>query len=355
MSLLFEPLRLRDLSVTNRAWLAPMCQYSAGSDGVPGDWHLAHLGSFAVGGFGLLLTEATAVVPAGRISPQDVGIWNDEQVAAWRRITAFVHEQGAAIGTQLAHAGRKASVFRPWSTVQGSVPAAEGGWTTLGPTDVPFPGYAAPAAMTTEQVAAVPGQFATAARRAHAAGFDVVELHAAHGYLLHQFLSPLTNTRTDAYGGTPANRARLLVETADAVRAVWPDGKPLLVRVSATDWAPGGLEPADVAVVVKELAAHGVDLVDVSTGGLVPAQVPVAAGYQVPHARTIREASGTAAAAVGLITSAEQAEQVLRDGAADAILLGRQALRDPHWPLRAARELGDAVAWPPQYQRAAWR
>ncbi|QAY64239.1 NADH:flavin oxidoreductase/NADH oxidase [Xylanimonas allomyrinae] len=354
MSLLFEPVRLRDLTVTNRAWLAPMCQYSA-VDGLPDDWHLAHLGARAAGGFGLLLTEATAVVPEGRISPQDVGLWGDEHVAAWRRITGFVHEQGAAIGVQLAHAGRKASVFRPWSPVQGSVPRAEGGWPTLGPTEVAFPGYAAPAAMTPAQIAAVPGQFAAAARRAHAAGFDVVELHAAHGYLLHQFLSPLTNRRTDDYGGTPENRARLLVETADAVRAVWPDGKPVFVRVSATDWTDGGLHVDDVAAVVKDLAAHGVDLVDVSTGGLVPAQVPVAPGYQVPHARRVRELSGLAVAAVGLITSAEQAEQVLGDGAADAVLLGRPALRDPHWPLRAARELGDAVAWPPQYQRAAWR
>ncbi|WP_425955244.1 NADH:flavin oxidoreductase/NADH oxidase [Xylanimonas sp. McL0601] len=354
MSLLFEPLRLRDLTVTNRAWLAPMCQYSA-VDGVPNEWHLVHLGARAAGGFGLLLAEATAVVPEGRISPQDVGLWDDVQVAAWRRITEFVHEQGALVGVQLAHAGRKASTYRPWSPVQGSVPAAEGGWPTLGPTGLAFPGYAAPAAMTPEQVAAVPEQFAAAAGRAHAAGFDVVELHAAHGYLLHQFLSPLTNQRTDGYGGTPGNRARLLIETADAVRAAWPDGKPLFVRVSATDWTTGGLEPDDVAAVAKELGAHGVDLVDVSTGGLVPAEVPAAPGYQVPHARRVRQLSGLVVAAVGLVTSAEQAEQVLVDGAADAVLLGRPALRDPHWPLRAARELGDAVAWPPQYQRGAWR
>ncbi|GAB2450274.1 NADH:flavin oxidoreductase/NADH oxidase [Xylanimonas ulmi] len=354
MSLLFEPLRLRDLTVTNRVWLAPMCQYSA-RDGLPGDWHLAHLGARAAGGFGLLITEATAVVPEGRITAHDTGLWDDAQIAAWRRITGFVHEQGAAIGVQLAHAGRKASVHRPWAPVQGTVPGAEGGWPTLGPSEQPFPGYAAPAAMTSEQVAAVPEQFAAAARRAHAAGFDAVELHAAHGYLLHQFLSPLTNDRSDRYGGTPANRARLLIEVADAVRAVWPDGKPLLVRVSATDWADGGLQADDVAQVVKELRAHGVDLADVSTGGLVPATVPTAPGYQVPHARTVREVAGITTAAVGLITSAHQAEQVLVVGAADAVLLGRPALRDPHWPLRAARELGDAVAWPPQYQRAAWR
>ncbi|QAY69824.1 NADH:flavin oxidoreductase/NADH oxidase [Xylanimonas protaetiae] len=351
MTLLLEPYRLRDLTVPNRAWLAPMCQYSA-VDGVVGDWHLAHLGARAVGGFGLLLAEATAVAPEGRITPHDAGLWNDDQVTAWRRVTDFVRAQGAAVGVQLAHAGRKASTFRPWSPVQGSVPAAEGGWTTLGPTDLAFPGYAAPAAMTPAQVADVPEQFAAAARRAHAAGFDVVELHAAHGYLLHQFLSPLTNHRTDAYGGTPENRARLLVESVAAVREVWPDGKPLLVRVSATDWTPGGLEADDVAGVLKGL---DVDLVDVSTGGLVPATVPVGPGYQVPHARRVRDVSGLPTAAVGLVTSALQAETILRDGAADAVLVGREALRDPHWPLRAAHELGGDVAWAKQYERGAWR
>jgi 2,4-dienoyl-CoA reductase-like NADH-dependent reductase (Old Yellow Enzyme family) len=350
VTLLFEPFPLRELTVRNRAWLAPMCQYSA-VDGVVGDWHLAHLGARAVGGFGLLIAEATAVVPEGRISPQDAGLWNDEQAAAWRRVTDFVHGQGAAVGVQLGHAGRKGSVYRPWEPVQGSVPAHDGGWGTVGPTAQPFPGYAAPAAMSGAQVADVPERFAAAARRAHAAGFDVVELHAAHGYLLHQFLSPLTNQRTDAYGGTPENRARLLVETVAAVREVWPDGKPLMLRVSATDWTAGGLEVDDVAAAVKGLE---VDVVDVSTGGLVPAPVPVAPGYQVPHARRLREASGLPTAAVGLITSAEQAETILHDGAADAVLIGREALRDPHWPARAAHELGAPTPTPHQYARARW-
>jgi 2,4-dienoyl-CoA reductase-like NADH-dependent reductase (Old Yellow Enzyme family) len=350
MALLFEPFRMRDLTVANRAWLAPMCQYSA-ADGVPGDWHLAHLGARAAGGFGLLLAEATAVVPEGRISPRDTGLWDDVQMSAWRRITDFVHGQGATVGVQLAHAGRKASTYWPWASAQGSVPADDGGWTALGPTVEPFPGYAAPAAMTSAQLADVPEQFAAAARRAHAAGFDVVEVHAAHGYLLHQFLSPLTNRRTDGYGGTPENRARLLVETVAAVREAWPDGKPMLVRVSATDWTAGGLEVDDVAAAVKGL---GADLVDVSTGGLVPAPVPVGAGYQVPHARRVRESAGVPVAAVGLITTAEQAETVLRDGAADAVLIGRAALRDPLWALRAARDLRVAPNWPAQYERGAW-
>ena len=353
MSLLFEPLRLRDLTVPNRAWLAPMCQYSA-SDGVVGDWHLMHYGARAAGGFGLLIAEATAVVPEGRITPQDAGLWDDGQVPAWRRVTDLVRRQGAAVGVQLAHAGRKASTYRPWSPVQGTVPADDGGWPTLAPSPSAFPGYAAPAAMTAGQVADVPGRFAAAARRAHAAGFDVVEIHAAHGYLLHQFLSPLSNHRTDGYGGTPANRARLLREVVTAVRETWPAGKPLLVRVSATDWTDGGLRVDDVAAVVKDLGALGVDLVDVSTGGLVPAPMTVGPGYQVPHARRVREVAGLPTAAVGLITTAVQAEQTLVDGAADAVLLGRAALRDPHWPLRAAHELRADVPWAPQYARGGW-
>ncbi len=354
VSLLFEPLRLRDLTLPNRVWLAPMCQYSA-TDGVPNDWHLAHLGARATGGFGLLIAEATAVVPEGRITPHDTGIWDDAtQVPAWRRITDFVHSQGAKAGIQLAHAGRKASTYRPWSPVQGTVPAEEGGWQTLAPSDVAFPGYAAPAAMTLEQIEAVPGQFAAAARRAHAAGFDLVEIHAAHGYLLHQFLSPLSNHRTDGYGGTPENRARLLLEVATAIREVWPAEKPVLVRVSATDWTEDGLQVDDVAAVVKDLGARGVDLVDVSTGGLVPAPMTVGPGYQVPHARRVREVSGLPAAAVGLITTGAQAESLLVDGAADAVLIGRAALRDPHWALRAAHELGVDVPWVPQYRRGTW-
>jgi 2,4-dienoyl-CoA reductase-like NADH-dependent reductase (Old Yellow Enzyme family) len=358
---LFDPLALRGVTLPHRVWLAPMCQYSA-RDGMPNDWHLAHLGSRAAGGFALVLSEATAVVPEGRISPQDVGLWSDAHRDAWARVVDLVHDQGSRIGVQLAHAGRKASTYRPWATARGTVPAADGGWPTVGPSAIEFPGYAAPAAMSADQVAAVPEQFAAAARRAVQAGFDVVELHAAHGYLLHQFLSPLANRRTDGYGGSASNRARLLLETAEAVRAALPDEVPQLVRVSATDWRPDGLGVDDVAAVAKDLGARGVDLIDVSTGGAAPATVPVGPGYQVPAARRVREGSGLPVSAVGLITSAAQAEQILVDGSADAVLLGREALRNPMWPLQAAHELGvpiggggAALAWPPQYERAGWR
>jgi 2,4-dienoyl-CoA reductase-like NADH-dependent reductase (Old Yellow Enzyme family) len=354
--LLFTPLTLRGTTVANRAWLAPMCQYSA-VDGLPDDWHLVHLASRAVGGFGLILTEATAVVPEGRISPQDTGLWNDAQVAAWLRVTDAVHANGALVGVQLAHAGRKASTYRPWDAHRGSVPVTDGGWSTVAPSGLAYPGYAEPAALTEDEVRAVPGQFAAATRRAVAAGFDVVEVHAAHGYLLHQFLSPLSNQRTDEFGGSLENRARLLVDVADAVRAEWPEDRPLLVRLSATDWADGGLTVDEVTQVAKELGGHGVDLVDVTSGGNVPADIPVGPGYQVPAARAVRAGSGLAVAAVGLIDAPEQAEQLLVDGAADAVLLGRAALRDPYWPLRAAHRLGvpdDDARWPDPYRRGTW-
>lgn len=355
MTLLFSPLTLRGTTFANRAWLAPMCQYSA-VDGSPNDWHLVHLGARAAGGFGLLIAEATAVVPEGRISPQDTGLWHDLHIAEWRRITDFVHERGTLVGVQLAHAGRKASTFSPFAGRRGSVPEDEGGWATVGPSATAFPGLATPHALTLEEIASIPGAFAAATRRADDAGFDVVELHAAHGYLLHQFLSPLSNRRDDEYGGSLENRARLLVETTDAVRAAWPDDKPLFVRLSATDWVEGGLTVEDVALVAKELGGHGVDLVDVSTGGNAPAEIPVGPGYQVPAAREVREASALPVAAVGLLTDPAQAEAVLVDGSADAILLGREGLRDPFWPLRAAHELGvaDDEAWQPQYARATW-
>lgn len=355
MTLLFSPLTLRGTTFANRAWLAPMCQYSA-VDGSPNDWHLVHLGARAAGGFGLLIAEATAVVPEGRISPQDTGLWHDLHIAEWRRITDFVHERGTLVGVQLAHAGRKASTFSPFAGGRGSVPVDEGGWATVGPSATAFPGLATPRALTVDEIASIPAAFAAAARRADDAGFDVVELHAAHGYLLHQFLSPLSNERDDEYGGSLENRARLLVETTDAVRAAWPDHKPLFVRLSATDWVEGGLTVEDVALVAKELGGHGVDLVDVSTGGNAPAQIPVGPGYQVPAAHEVRATSGLPVAAVGLLTDPAQAEAVLVDGSADAILLGREGLRDPSWPLRAAHELGvaDDAAWQPQYLRATW-
>ena len=356
-SRLFEPLTLRGTTFGNRIWLAPMCQYSA-VDGVPNDWHLVHLGARAAGGFALVLTEASAVVPEGRISPQDTGIWTDEQALAWSRIVDFVHARGTLAGIQLAHAGRKASTYRPWSAAdRGSIPAADGGWSTVAPSGSAFPGLAAPVALTAAQLAEIPAAFAAAARRAQVAGFDVVEIHAAHGYLLHEFLSPLSNQRTDEFGGSLENRSRLTRDVVDAVRAAWPADKPLFVRFSATDWSEGGLTLAEVTEVAKELGAHGVDLVDVSSGGNLPVTIPLGPGYQVPAARAVREGSGLPVGAVGLITTAHQAEQVLVDGAADAVLLGRAALRDPMWPLRAAAELGvpaGAAPWPPQYGRGTW-
>jgi len=356
VSKLFEPITLRSLTVRNRAWLAPMCQYSS-TDGVPDDWHLTHLGARATGGFGLILTEASAVVPEGRISPQDAGIWNDEQAAAWRRIVDFVHQQGAAIGVQLAHAGRKASTYRPWAEESGTVPEAEGGWPTAAPSRLAFPGYDEPQELSVEEIAAVVTAFGAAAARAVRAGFDTVEIHAAHGYLLHQFLSPLSNDRDDEYGGSFDNRVRFLLETVDAVRAALPDTAPLLVRISGTDWLDGGwdLEQSTrLAVLLKE---HGVDLVDVSSGGNAPASIPVGPGYQVPLAAGVRSA-GLPTGAVGLITEPEQAEKILANGEADVVLLARAALREPAWPLRAAHELGvapDEAPWPAQYTRAYWR
>ncbi len=357
MSHLFEPLTLRSLTLRNRVWLAPMCQYSA-VDGVPGDWHLVHLGARATGGFGLLLTEASAVTPEGRISPQDAGIWNDEQGRAWRRIVDFVHAQGVAIGVQLAHAGRKASTYRPWAAESGSVPAADGGWTAVGPSAVPFDGYAEPAPLTEPQLAEVVAAFADAARRAVDTGFDTVEIHAAHGYLLHEFLSPLSNRREDDYGGSFENRVRLLLETVDAVRAAIPDGMPLLVRISGTDWIDGGWDVEQSTRLAVHLREHGVDLVDVSSGGNQPASIPVGPGYQVPLAAEVRLGAGVPTGAVGLITEPAQAEKVLANGEADVVLLARAALREPSWPLRAAHELGvtaDDAGWPDQYERGVWR
>ena len=356
MSKLFEPITLRSLTVRNRVWLAPMCQYSS-TDGLPGDWHLAHLGARATGGFGLILTEASAVVPEGRISPRDAGIWNDEQALAWGRVVDFVHQQGAAIGIQLAHAGRKASTYHPWAEESGSVPVDDGGWPTAAPSTLAFPGYADPEALSVDEIAAVVTAFAEATTRAVRAGFDTVEIHAAHGYLLHQFLSPLSNDRDDRYGGSFDNRVRFLLETVDAVRAALPDSAPLLVRISGTDWVDGGWDldqSTRLAVLLKE---HGVDLVDVSSGGNAPASIPVGPGYQVPLAAGVRSA-GLPTGAVGLITEPAQAEKIVANEEADVVLLARAALRESAWPLRAAHELGvapDDAPWPAQYTRAYWR
>ncbi len=356
MSALFEPFTLRSLTTRNRVWLAPMCQYSC-VDGMPNDWHLVHLGARAVGGFGLLFTEASAVLPEGRISPEDAGIWNDAQAEAWARVVDFVHDQGAAIGVQLAHAGRKASTYRPWAETSGSVAADAGGWTAVAPSAVPFEGYADPVALTTTEIAAVVTAFADAARRAVGAGFDTVELHAAHGYLLHQFLSPLSNHRDDQYGGSFDARVRLVLETVDAVRSAIPEEMPLVVRISGTDWIEGGWDLEQSTRLAALLREHGVDLVDVSSGGNAAASIPVGPGYQVPLAAGVRT-SGIATGAVGLVTEPDQAEAIVADGEADVVLLARAALREPSWPLRAAHVLGvpdDEAAWPDQYARGVWR
>jgi len=356
MTSLFTPLVLRDLTIANRIFLSPMCQYMCEArDGVPTDWHLVHLGARATGGFGLIVAEATAVVPEGRISPEDTGLWNDVQRDAWARIVEFCHAQGAAMGIQLGHAGRKASVHRAHPGPQGSVPAEEGGWEAVGPSAVGFPGLAEPRELRVDELAGVVQAFADAAVRADQAGFDVVELHAAHGYLLFQFLSPFSNRRSDDYGGDFDGRTRLLLDVVDGVRAVWPAGKPLFVRLSATEWLDGGWTIEDTARLAGVLAGHGVDLVDVSSGGNVLAKVPAAPGFQVPLAAAVR-AAGIPACAVGLITDPAQAQTILDAGQADAVMLGRVALREPAWPQRAAAELGDPglARYPDAYLRGRW-
>jgi 2,4-dienoyl-CoA reductase-like NADH-dependent reductase (Old Yellow Enzyme family) len=355
VSLLFTPITLRDLTIRNRAWVAPMCQYSA-VDGVPGDWHLAHLGSLARGGAGLVLSEATAVVPEGRISPEDTGLWNDEQQAAWARIVDFVHRQGAAAGVQLAHAGRKASTYSGFTGERGGVPDERGGWRPVAPSADPFPGLREdPEPLDGDGLARVVTAFGDAAERALAAGFDVLEIHAAHGYLLHEFLSPLSNHRDDEYGGSFENRARLPLEIVREVRGRVGEGVPVLVRVSATDWTEGGWSDDDTVRLASLLREEGIDLVDTSSGGNVVADIPVGPGYQVPFARRIRTEAGVPTGTVGLITEPKQAEEILAEGSADVVLLGRELLRDPHWALRAAAELGeiDLDLWPVQYVRAA--
>ncbi len=359
MTLLFEPLTLRGITFPNRILLAPMCQYSCvARDGVPTDWHLVHLGSHAIGGFGLVLTEATAVSPEGRISPEDTGLWNQEQQAAWSRINDFVHAQGVPTGIQLAHAGRKASTYSPFAAHSGSVPESEGGWPTVGPSAVAFGHYAEPRALGTAEITAVVEDFRAAAARADRAGFDVVEIHAAHGYLLHQFLSPLSNLRTDAYGGDFAGRSRLLAEVVAAVRSAWPAEKALFVRFSGTDWTDGGWSLQDTVRAAELVGRLGADLIDVSSGGNVPAaDIPTGPGYQVPLAAAVRSATGLPVGAVGLISDPVQAEKILSDGAADAVFLARAGLREPNWPQRAAFELGlpaDKAPYRPQYERGAW-
>ncbi|MGB8261726.1 MAG: NADH:flavin oxidoreductase/NADH oxidase [Terracidiphilus sp.] len=352
---LFSPLTLRSITFPNRIAVSPMCQYSS-QNGFATDWHLVHLGARAQGGAALVIFEASAVLPEGRISPADLGIWQDAHIPALERIVQFLHSQGARAGIQLAHAGRKASISPP-SDVERLVPPSEGGWQPVAPSPIAFsPTYAAPRALGLAEIPTIVEAFRLAARRALAAGFDLVEIHAAHGYLLHQFLSPLANQRTDQYGGSFLNRTRLLLEVVDAVRAEWPAQLPLFVRISATDWAEDGWTADESVQLAVLLRTHGVDLVDVSSGGMVPdAKIPAAPGFQVPFAARIRREAAIPTAAVGLITTPEQANQIVASGDADLVLLAREFLRDPYWPLHAAIALGQAVSWPRQYLRAAPR
>jgi 2,4-dienoyl-CoA reductase-like NADH-dependent reductase (Old Yellow Enzyme family) len=349
---LFSPLELRSVTLRNRIAVSPMCQYSA-VEGRANDWHLVHLGTRAVGGAGLVLFEATAVEPRGRISPADLGLWEDAQVEPLARIVRFVEAQGAAAGLQIAHAGRKGSTAPPWDG-GGAVPASAGGWTPVAPSAIPFTSaHPAPQPLDLAALRAIVEAFSATARRAAAAGFEVLEVHAAHGYLLHQFLSPLSNRREDAYGGTFDRRTRLVREVVSAVREAWPERLPLLVRISATDWVPGGWDVDEAVELARTLGGLGVDLVDVSSGGLAAtAQVPAGPGYQTGFAERIRREARIATAAVGMFTSPEQADHAIRSGQADVVLLARELLRDPYFPLRAAKALGHEGPWPRQYQRA---
>ncbi len=354
MAHLFDPLTLRGITLRNRIGVSPMCQYSA-TNGLANDWHLVHLGARASGGAGLVIAEATAVEARGRISPQDLGIWSDAHIEPLARVSRFITSQGAVAAIQLAHAGRKASTARPW---EGGKPVApdKGGWADIvAPSALPFnTGYATPRALLIEEIAEIVGTFRAATMRADAAGFDLIEIHAAHGYLLHSFLSPLSNQRDDAYGGSLDNRMRLLLEVVDAARAAWPARKPLAVRISATDWIEGGWSIDDSVTLAKRLKSAGVDLVDCSSSGAVPvAPIPVGPGYQVPLAERVRRDAGVATAAVGAITQPQHADEIVRNGRADVVLLAREMLRDPHWPLRAAHVLGfKTPPEPPQYARA---
>ena len=356
MSHLFSPHRLRSVELRNRVWVSPMCQYSS-VEGMPTDWHLVHLGARAVGGAGLVMVEASAVSPEGRISPADSGIWSDAHAEAFTRIATFIGEQGAVPAIQLAHAGRKASTAAPWLGGKPLSPA-EGGWLPVAPSAAAYDeGWPVPHALSIAEIGEVVESFAAAARRSLAAGFRLIELHMAHGYLVHEFFSPLANQRDDRYGGSLENRMRLPLEVTRATRAAWPDELPLAVRISASDWVEGGWTIDDSVILATEMKALGVDLIDCSSGGLSPLQqIELRPGYQVPFAAEIRRRAEIATGAVGLITEAEQAEAILAAGEADVVLLARELLRDPHWPLRAAAELGEDVGyWAPQYLRGRHR
>ena len=353
---LFSPLQIGSVRLPNRIVVSPMCEYSS-ADGFASDWHLVHLGSRAVGGAGLIFTEATAVAAEGRISPQDLGLWKDEHIAPLARIVDFLHSQGACAGIQLAHAGRKASTFRPWEG-EGAVLPEQGGWSeVLAPSAIRFAeNYPQPRELDTAGSARVRREFRDAAARADRAGFDVIEIHAAHGYLLQEFLSPISNHRGDNYGGSFENRVRLLLEVVADIREVWPRERPLFVRISATDWTEGGWELPDSVRLGALLRERSVDLIDVSSGGNVAAaRVPVGPGYQTPFSAAIRAEAGIRTGSVGMITDPAQAAHILRTGQADLVFLAREFLRDPYWPLHAAAELGEGASWPPQYLRAAPR
>jgi len=355
MASLFDPFPLRGITLTNRIVVSPMCQYSS-VDGFANEWHLVHLGSRAVGGAGLVFTEATAVLPEGRISPEDLGIWSDAHVDMLARIVRFVRAQGTPAGMQLAHAGRKGSTPRPWDTSgRHRIAIGDGGWQPVGPDTTPFAdGYPEPRALARDELPGIAGAFAEASRRALEAGFDVIEIHAAHGYLLHEFLSPLSNSRSDEYGGSFENRIRLTLDVVSAVRGVWPERLPLFLRISATDWVEGGWDLEQSIELARRVTAIGVDVIDCSSGGNVArAKIEIGPGYQTPFAARIRREAGIATAAVGMITSPAQAQQIVQTGQADCVVMARELLRDPYWPLRAARELGVTVAWPAQYVRAA--
>ncbi|MGA9798785.1 MAG: NADH:flavin oxidoreductase/NADH oxidase [Terriglobales bacterium] len=354
MTHLFDSFNVRDIKFANRVFVSPMCEYSS-TDGYANDWHFVHLGSRAVGGAGLILTEASAVLPEGRISPQDLGIWMDDHIEPLARIVRFIHEQGSVAGMQLAHAGRKASTYRPWSG-HGMIPESDGGWkNVVAPSAVPFADdYPTPQALSLEGIKKIVSAFAAAVRRACDAGFRVIEIHAAHGYLIHEFLSPLSNQRTDAYGGSFENRTRILREIVAAVRGSWPDRAPLFVRISATDWIDGGWDIQQSVELARQIKELGADLIDCSSGGNTPqAKIPAGPGYQTQFAEQIRREANVLTGAVGMITSSVQAEQIISTGQADAVIIAREFLRDPYWPLRAARELGQPVSWPVQYLRAA--
>lgn len=355
MAQLFSPLKIKDIELRNRIVVSPMCEYSS-TDGFATDWHLVHLGSRAVGGAALIISEAIAVSPEGRITYADLGIYKDEHIDKLKEITDFVHQHGAYMGLQLAHAGRKASHERPWDERGKQIlPDHENGWETVSASAVPFiPEEVAPTALDKAGIEKVKADFKAATERALKVGIDVIELHAAHGYLLHQFYSPLSNQRTDEYGGSFENRIRLLLEVIDSVKQVWPDEKPLFVRISATDWTEGGWTIEDSVKLATVLKEKGVDLIDTSTGGNVLAKIPLKPGYQVEFAEQIKKESGIMTGAVGLITESKQANEIIETEQADLVFIARELLRDPYFPLRAAHELGQDITWPVQYERAKW-